>query len=466
MNDGPVGHPTARGSTTDVAGDVAGALDARRAASARRPHLPLGRAFEGLRFRPFRMYMGAMIWWNAAMSMEMLVRGYLAYQLTGSFAALGVVSLSSAVPMLLLSPIGGLVADRRSRRSVLQLGQITSLVVAAIIAVLVFSGALAFWHLVLGAVAHGLTFAIVMPSRQSLLPEVVGMGRLMNTIPLQTAGMNLMQILAPAAGGFLIDWIGPGWVYASMSAMYAISVGMLFFVRIMSPEELERSRADTPSNAFVSDPTTSADDTRSVGSGRSLKGLASGFAYLGRDRTTLSLLAFAFLASMFGMPIRMLLPGYAGAVFGDDGSTLGLLQMGMGLGALVGALVLAALRVGRHRGLLLAACAVLVGSSLIAFSSTGVFWVAWSALLVLGIGSAGRMAMGQVLVQEYVQNEYRGRVMAIYMMQFSLMSVGTFAVSIYMELVGPQMAIFSLGAVLIAATAAFVAFVPRFRAIA
>ncbi|MEX2626850.1 MAG: MFS transporter [Ilumatobacteraceae bacterium] len=448
MNDGSVAQQTARDSTAT--------------ASPRQRW----RAFEGFRFAPFRWYMGAMIWWNAAMSMQMLVRGYLAFHLTDSFASLGVVGLASAVPMLFFSPIGGLVADRRSRRAVLQLGQVVSLVIAATVAALLFSDALEFWHLVLASVVHGVTFALVMPSRQSLLPEVVGMGRLMNTIPLQTAGMNLMQILAPASGGFLIDWIGPEWVYVSMSAMYAMSVGMLFFVQTLSAEEMARSRADAPGNAFVADSTTSADDTPPVESSRSLDGLASGFAYLARDRTTLSLLAFAFLASLLGMPIRMLLPGYAGAVFGDAGSTLGLLQMGMGLGALIGALVLASLRVARHRGLLLAASTLFLGGSLIAFSSTGVFWIAWVTLLMVGIGSAGRMAMGQVLIQEYVQNEYRGRVMAIYMMQFSLMSVGTFAVSLYMEIVGAEQAILSLGVILILATAAFVAFVPRFRSIA
>ena len=99
--------------------------------------------------------MGAMIWWNAAMSMQMLVRGYLAYQLTDSFASLGVVSLGSAVPLLLLSPIGGVVADRRSRREVVQVGQIGSLVLAAIVAVLLFTGSLTFWHLVAASVAQG-----------------------------------------------------------------------------------------------------------------------------------------------------------------------------------------------------------------------------------------------------------------------------------------------------------------------
>jgi MFS family permease len=449
------GRDVATGAT-----DIKASRRAGRRRSTRQPHL--SRTFEGFGFPPFRWYMGAMIWWNAAMSMQMLVSGYLAYHLTDSFVSLGVVSLGSAGPMLLLSPLGGVIADRSSRRAVLQFGQMASLAIALGVAALVFSDTLVFGHLVVASVAQGTMSALVLPSRQSLLPEVVGMGRLMNAIPLQTAGMNLMQILAPALGGFMIDWIGPGWVYVGMATMYAMSVGMLFFVQSLSPEELERSRVHAPANSFVADEEAAHESAGAVGS---LREISSGFVYLTRDRVTLTILAFSFVASILGMPIRMLMPGYVGAVFGDEGSTLGLLQMGMGIGALFGALVLAAIRLDRNRGLLLAGSAILVGISLIAFSLTGTYWLAWIAIVMVGIGSAGRMALGQILVQEYVQNDYRGRVMAIYMMQFSLMSVGTFAVSLYMESVGAETAIFTLGAGLILATVAFLVFVPRFRSV-
>jgi MFS family permease len=415
------------------------------------------RTFDGLRFRPFRFYMGAMIWWNAAMSMQMLVRGYLAYHLTDSFASLGVVGLGSAIPMLLLSPIGGVIADRTSKRLVLQLGQIFSAVVAIVVAVLLFNGALEFWHLFVASFAQGVMSSLVMPSRQALLPEVVGMRRLMNAIPLQTAGMNLMQILAPTLGGFMLDWTDPAWVYVFMAVMYATSVLMLFLVDVLSPEELEESRAGT--NAAGGGAPAGAHIDREGAFGQ----LAAGFSYLRRDATVRNVLAFTFIGSVLGMPIRMLLPGYVSEVFGDGGSTLGVLQMGMGVGALLGALVLASLRMARRRGLLLAASAILLGTAMIGFSVTGVMWLAWIGLLVVGVGSSGRQAMGQVLIQEYVADDYRGRVMAVFMMQFSLMSVGTFFVSLYMEQVGPEFAIGSLGGLLVASSMAFLLFVPRFR---
>jgi MFS family permease len=428
----------------------------------------LPRTFDAFRFGPFRWFMGAMIWWNAAMSMQMLVRGYLVYQLTGSFTALGVVGLGSGIPMLTLSPLGGVIADRTSRRLVLQLGQTFSIVNATVVAVLLFADVLVFWHLFAASIAQGVMMALVMPSRQSYLPEVVGMQRLMNAIPLQTAGMNLMQLGAPALGGFMIDWIGAGSVYSVMAVMYAMSVVTLFGVKSMSAEDFEASRAgigQTRGNASRRGrPSMNGHgDGKRAGTLDQLKG---GLGYIVRDRTILAIISLSFIGSLLGMPIRMLLAGYAAEVFGDSGATLGLLQSSMAVGALGGALGLATLRMREHRGLLLGASAVLMGVAMIAFSMTTVFILGAVGLLFVGIGSAGRQATSQILVQEYVEDEYRGRVLSVFMMQFSLMSVGTLFVGLYMEAVGARVAIGSLGVFLIAATLLYLALVPRLRRLA
>ena len=102
---------------------------------------------------------------------------------------------------------------------------------------------------------------------------------------------------------------------------------------------------------------------------------------------------------------------------------------------------------------------------MLGFSATNIFIVGWLGLLLIGIGSAGRQSLSAVLTQEYVRDEFRGRVMAIYMMQFSSMSLVTFFISLYMEAVDPQFAIGSIGVLLIAATLLYLLLVPRFRQI-
>jgi MFS family permease len=434
-----------------------------RPESALSRHLP--RTFDALRFGPFRWYLSALIFWNAAMSMQMLIRGYLAYDLTQTFSSLGVIGIASAVPMLFLSPFGGVLADRMPRRTVLQLGQAFGLVISLAVAALIFAGRLTFEALFVASIGQGIMMALVMPSRQAYLPEVVGMRRLMNAIPLQSASMNLMQILGPTAGGFMIDWIGAGSVYVTMAAMYAISCLTLFAVQSLSAEEFEASAAEQAEHTGR-DVTRTRSRERGAARGNALGDLVTGFAYLLRNPVLLSVLAFSLLGSILGMPIRRLLPGYVADVFASSGTALGVMQMAMGLGALAGALALATVRLDRFRGLVFAGSALVMGVSLFLFSMTNIFVLAWLGLLVVGVGTAGRQALSQMLMQDYVDDEYRGRVMSIYMMQISLMNLGTFFVSLYMDRVGPHFAIGSLGLALIVATLAFLAFVPRFRRLA
>jgi MFS family permease len=411
---------------------------------------------DGFRFTPFRWYMVATTTFDAALSMQQLVRGYLAFQLTGSFAALGLVSLGQAVPMLLFSPVGGLLADRWSQRAVIQLGQVASVAASVVLAALLFADALTFWHLVVASVVQGLTFALMMPSRQAILADVVGMDRLMTAVPLQTAALNLTQILAPAAGGFMIDWFGVGWVYVAMAAMYALSVIVFFRVVLLDVAGVVPAAAGGVVDGWAG--SSGAPDEQ----GR-IAQLLSGFRYLGRDATMGTIMLFVLIAALLGMPVRMLLPGLAADVFGDDGATLGLLQMGMGIGALIGSLGLVGLRISRHRGWALAAATALLGAAQVALAFAGMFLVALACMLFVGIGWAGRQSLGAILMHAYVQDEYRGRVMAIFMMQLSLMWVGTFGVSLFMEVVGPQVAIGSLGVTLVVATLAYLVFVPTFR---
>src|SRR5690606_34159828 len=156
----------------------------------------------------------------------------------------------------------------------------------------------------------------------AFLPEVVGMRRLMNAIPLQTAAMNTTQIIAPALGGFMVDWTGPGSVYAFMAAMYAMSVVMLFGVQSLRPEALEASRTGAQTAGRGAAFGRRGGMERSGQRRGTFRELGEGLRYMLQDHTVLSVLTFSFLGSVLGMPIRMLLPGYVGAVFGDSGSIL------------------------------------------------------------------------------------------------------------------------------------------------
>ena len=397
------------------------------------------RTFESLGDRDFRWFYLALLGQMAAMNMQMLARGYLAFDLTSSFAALGAIGLANAVPMLALSLYGGVIADRLPKKRVLQAGQLVSALIALCVAMLLFADLLTFMHLLAAGAVQGVVMALMMPSRQSILPEVVGMERLMNAVSLQAAGMNLMRLSGPAVGGFLIAWVGAEALYFIMTAMYLVAVFAL------APVRLRYEGGGRPG--------------RQRGGGGAL---TEGLRYIRNDATIFLLLVMTFVISILAMPYLLMLPGFVEAIFGGGSEELGVLISVGGVGSLVGALTLASLP-AKRRGLLLVSSGILMGFALMGFSASPSIWIGGAFMFFVGVGSAGRQALGNVLLQTYTENEYRGRVMSIYMTQISLMSLGAFAIGLIAEAVGAQWALGGMAALLVVMSLGFLAFSPLLR---
>ena len=381
----------------------------------------------------------------AAMNMQMLVRGYLAFELTGSFAALGVIGLVSAIPMVTLSLIGGVIADRAPRKLVLQLGQSANVLLALAVAALLFTDVLRFEHLLVASIVQGTVMALMMPSRQAMIPEVVLPHRLMNAVALNASGMNLMRLLAPAVGGFVVASFGAGWSYVLMAALYLIAIVGLIPV----PARPAADHSPRPRGLR--------------NSGRS--DLADGLRYVMRDPVMFALVSVSFVTAILAMPYLMMLPGFVSDVLDGDAGELGILMGISGAGSLLGSLVIASLP-ERRRGLLYLLSAIFLGASLLAFSASDTLAVAASIMVLVGIGTAGRQTLGNVLLQSYVEDRYRGRVMSIWMTQWGMMSGGTLFVGLVAEAVGIQIALGALSAALIVFAVGVLVLVPRVRRIA
>ncbi|MEX2229968.1 MAG: MFS transporter [Dehalococcoidia bacterium] len=413
------------------------------AAPARANRLP--RTFDSFRDREFRWFYLAMLGQMASMNMQMVVRGYLAYVLTGSYAALGLIALAGAAPMLGLSVFGGVMADRMPKRTVLQIGQALSLVNAAVLAVLSFTGLMRIEWLLLSALAQGAVMALTMPSRQSMIPDIVGMDRMMNAVSLNMAGMNSMRLFAPALGGFIIATAGFGWAFATMGALYGVALVTL--------AKVTWQPAISPGKAG-----------QSVGQvGRSaVADIVEGVRYIARTRVMAALLSLSFISSIFGMPYQFLLPGYVADIFDGGGTEVGLLMSISAVGSLAGALVLASMP-NRKRGWMLLGGTMVLAGGLVLFTQTSNYWIAAAFIVPVGIGSSFRQALSQGLLHANVENEYRGRVMSVFMMQMSVMQLSTFFVGVAAEFLGIRMALAGLAVGLALSTAAFAVFVPSVR---
>lgn len=381
----------------------------------------------------------------ASQNMQMVVRAYLAFELTGSYAALGTMSLANAVPGLVLSLVGGAIADRVPyRKWVVQIGQFFNAANALIIGGLAFAGILTFEYLFISAIVQGITMALAMPSRQSILPSLVSEERLMNAVALNAAGMNSMRLFAPAIGGFLFAAAGAAWVYFLMCGLYIAAA--LFLIRV--PE----TRGEVVSAGSI------GGEFRA-----SVTNMKEGVQYIARHPVIGPLLSVNVLVVITAMPYMFLLAGFVQDVLQADASALGILQSVSGVGSLAGALVIASFNSKRRGALFLLGSAFQGLMLLLAFTLSSSVLMMAGFMLVMGLGQSARQSLSNVLVQTYVDDAYRGRVMSIYMLQFSLSQFGAFLTSILAEAMGPRAALGGTSAALIVIALGALVFVPRLR---
>lgn len=417
----------------------------------------LARTFSALGDRHFRyLYFGNVMQFGS-MQMQLVVRGWLVFHLTGSFAALGTMALANAVPVLLLSPVGGVIADRAPKKTVIQLAQSYNVANAAVLAVLAtgwFGLQLEFWHLFLSAFLQGAVNSLMQPSRQSIISDLVPRERLMNAIGINASGQTLMQLVGPGIAGLLIAVLSPAVVFAAMAGMYALAV--TFTVRLPSQPLYAYSQSAAGRAAAA------GRSRRARRGAASLHDLAEGMRYVARDHTIRTIIAINFLIVVVAMPYTMLLPGFVQAVLHKGALEQGTLQSIQGVGAVMGALIVASLAT-KGRGRSYIAAGVLLGIGIVAFSLSTSFWVTLPIMVFIGAGQSMRMALGQGLIQVYSAEEYRGRVVSIWFMEFGLVQFGTFLVGMLAEAVGPQLAIGSLAALLVVAMTLTALFVPTLR---
>lgn len=385
----------------------------------------------------FANYFWGMVAFFFGMNMMVVLRGYLVYNITGSEIALALIMLSVALPMLVMAPIGGVIADRIDKRRLLIWAQVAVCALNALNTVLIIAGVIEFWHLLVLSALSGTTFSFVMPARQAIIPHLVPRSLLMNGMSLSTSAMNGTRIVAPAVGGLLIAPIGIGGGFAVLTAMYALSV--VFTLGLPKVPAAARDAKLTFFGGFV-----------------------GGFSYIRSDRLVLGLLLLGTIPMIFAMPYMTLMPVFAKDVWGVGSVGLGVLQAMSGVGGLAGALVTANLDGAKRKGAIMLVSAMASGVFLIAFSLSN-FGVALPMLALVGLTSMVFTTVNSTVITSIVPDHMRGRVMSVAMMTFGLMPLGGVPASLAAEVIGTP-AVVSIGGVLLMASVAgaYLAF-PRLR---
>ncbi len=399
------------------------------------------RTFESLKLRNYRYYWASGFSLMAAMSMSMLASGWFVYKLTGSSALLGLTMLANAIPILSLSPLGGHIADRAPKKVVLTVGMLGFGLVALWIALSTTLDILTWHFLVVSSFLQGVIMSLVMPSRQSIISEIVGRDKLMNAVALNTAGMNVNQIGAPAIAGFIVAAAGIAGVYYLIASLFLLAA---ILILPLDPK---------------GNPSQNAPKKASTGV---FGNITDGFGYVRRNDVLSTVLVLSLFTVLFSMPFRMLLPVFTEDILHAGPEKLGLLMSMAGIGALAGSLVIASLRI-QGRGMLFLHTGMVTGLSIIAFTLSTSYAFSLGIMVVTGIGQAGGMALSSTLVQSYTEDAYLGRVMSLFMMQWGVTSLGIFGVSVVAEFVGIRWAVGATAVALVAVTLAYYIFSDRIR---
>jgi len=324
--------------------------------------------------------------------MQMVALSWLVYRLTGKATMLGLMTFCNLIPVFLLAPLGGLVADRVPLRRLLLTTQAVAMGLALGLALLTLTHQVRMWHLFLSALLLGTTNAFDNPARQVFVGETVPRADLMNGIALNSSMVTGARIAGPALAGVLVALVGEGWCFFLNAVSYlAVIAGLLAMTlppRKPAPVQSQGRR------------------------------LLEGFALVRRTVPIRSLLVLLGLLSMLGTPYSVLMPIFAAQVFHGGARTFGLLSATSGAGALAGALTLACRPHFHGLGRWVAASALGFGLALAGFAYSRSLWLALPLLLLAGFCYMVEMAATNTLLQMMVPDGFRGRVMSIYAMMF------------------------------------------------
>lgn len=369
-----------------------------------------------LRSRNYRLFVAGQSVSLVGTWMQQVAMSWLVYRLTGSAMLLGVVGFASQIPTILISPVAGVLADRWDRRRLLIATQVLAMLQAAFLAIVVLTGVVQVWQIILLSLILGIVNAFDIPVRQSFVVEMVEHREdLGNAIALNSSMVNGARLIGPSVAGLLVASVGEGICFILNAISYLAVIVALAAMRI--PHDSRHSRPG----------------------GHILHELHEGFMYAYQFGPIRSILFLVALISLMGMPYAVLIPVFAKDILHGGAHTFGFLMTAAGSGALAGTLYLASRQSVIGLGRVMVLATIFFAAGITSFALSDNFILSLAALALAGFGAMTLVASCNTVLQTILDEDKRGRVMSFFTIAFMGMApFGSLGAGVMAGIIGPR----------------------------
>ncbi|MDF1642639.1 MAG: MFS transporter [Pseudomonadales bacterium] len=405
--------------------------------------------FASLKIADYRYLWIGMVTSAFAMNMQLIAQGWLVYEMTSSSLDLSYVTLAFMLPQVILSPIGGVLADRIKKKPIIGWSPFANGIATLLMTYVIMTDQVTFGFFILIAAFNGSIMALSIPARTALIPAIVNEQLIFNAMAFNTASWNLSRIVGPSLAGFMIaifaagdtsSTFGVGMVYLLLSVLYFVSALTVLLIK----------ESGDPTGDGTSTP---VDD------------LVEGLQYAVRSPVVGGLILLSIYPFLFGLSINTFLPAFNTDVLKGGADDLGFLMTSMGVGAILGSLLLARFASAPHKGYWVIGSSALWGLTLALFAVTETYIYVVIFIGLIGFWSAVNMSMNRSLMQLQVAPGMRGRIMSIDMMAHGLMPLGILPIGYIAEHYSVEAGLATSGLVLFFITVVSAIFMPKIRAI-
>lgn len=382
--------------------------------------------FSALRHRDFRYYWGSMCISLIGTWMQNIAQPWLAYTLTKSPFLLSLVGALQFTPMLLFSLFAGIVVDRFPKRHLLFFTQAASLLITLTLALLVWTGHVRYWHILVLATALGFVNTLDMPTRQTFMIELVGKEDLMNAIALNSSVFNMARVIGPALAGLIMATMGTAFCFYINSFSFAAVIFALFFIH----PETGRERKETKGGIWSD--------------------IKDGLGYIAHNEVLSRTLLTVIIVGVFGMNLSVLVPVFAKEILGQQETGYGLLMSFVGMGSFAGAMLIATMSRSGPQKFFLNIVPIFLAVLLMLTGLTDLFIMTGLSLAASGLCFVAFISSANSTLQLNSSDEYRGRVISLYTLVFGgSVPIGNLYSGIISNHLGPRAGFIACGGIIL-----------------